>query len=375
MTSAPSQLNPTHVDIRAIERELTNLWQSAAESADSGRTSPVTRTCMANLVVVVDERGVAGRATQVIDRLTGVYPNRAIVTAALAHEGGTQPEHAATIDAWVQAHCQLPAPGRPQVCGEQITVEAHGEAAGRIPGVVLPLLVPDVPVALWLPHGEPARHPVAAKLTDIADRLIVNSATFATPEASLPTLAGLIDADTGVSDLAWARLTGWRELVAQFFDAPAMLPHLSEVERIRLTVPSQPGQPSDRSQALMLVGWLASRLGWKVAEHVGGARLVRADGAEVALEIATADQPDDQPDRLMEVVIGCRRATFTVSRYPGADVAVTRAEVDGMRPIQRTARLEWLDEASLLAGELQLLGRDRTFESALRVAATLVATV
>jgi len=34
------------------------------------------------------------------------------------------------LDAWVQTHCQMPSPGRPQVCGEQITIEARGAAGG-----------------------------------------------------------------------------------------------------------------------------------------------------------------------------------------------------------------------------------------------------
>jgi hypothetical protein len=43
-----------------------------------------------------------------------------------------------------------------------------------------------------------------------------------------------------------------------------------------------------------------------------------------------------------------------------------------MPPLQRKVRLERLDEANLIAEELRLLGRDRTFEEALRVAAALI---
>jgi glucose-6-phosphate dehydrogenase assembly protein OpcA len=366
---------PSHVDIRtmapkasalsAIERELRTLWQSAAESAEAGRGAAVTRTCLANLVVLVHERDAAEQATTVIDQLTDIYPNRAIVVTALPGPPA--------LAAWVQAHCKLPAPGRPQVCGEQITVEASGEATVHIPGVVLPLLVPDVPVVLWLPRGEPSEHPAAAKLTDVVDRLIVDSATFTAPEHGLAAILGLLDADTGVSDLAWARLTAWRELLAQFFDDPAMLAHLAEVEDVRLTIPHQPGATPDRSQALLLVGWLATRLGWRVAED--GARLLRPDGGPIALEMSPLERPEQWPDRLLAVAIGCRRAQFSVARIADSDTAVARAKAEGRWPIDRTVRLDRLDDAALLAGELRLLGRDRSFEEALRLATALASRV
>lgn len=360
-------LAPTPVDIRAIERELTALWQDAAERAEAGRGATVTRALLVNLVVVVRGREAAEDATRVIDRLTGVCPNRAIVATTL-DEPQDQP-----IAAWVQAHCQLPAPGRPQVCGEQITIEARADAADRVPGVVLPLLAPDVPVAIWLPSGHPAEHPALARLADVADRLIFDSATFDGRERGLAALTGLLDADTGVSDLAWGRLTPWRELVAQFFDAPAMRVHLAEIERVRVTVPVAADGTGDRGQALLLLGWLASQLGWQLGER--GGRMLRSDGGAALVEVVPVAGPAPADDRVAALAIAARRAQFVVARASGADTVVTRARAAGAWPIQRTVRIERLDDAALLAGELQVLGRDQSFESALRVAAALAGRI
>jgi glucose-6-phosphate dehydrogenase assembly protein OpcA len=362
----PTPLDATHVDIRAIERELTALWQSAAESADAGHTAPVTRTCLANLVVVVDDRAGVLHATRAVERLTAIYPHRAIVVATLPEAPG-----APALDAWVQAHCQLPAPGRPQVCGEQITVEASGPAAAHIPGVVLPLLAPDLPVAIWLPRGAPHDHLVAGRLADVADRAIVDSDTFDGSRAGLASLAALIDADTSVSDLAWGRLTRWRELVAQFFDTPAARGHLSEVERVQIAVAAPAGAEAERSPALLLAGWLATRLGWRLEGRGEAARLLRPDGAQVQLEIDTAPTDGDEGDRLASVTLVCRAARFAVTRDAGADVVATRAEIEGRWPIRSCMRLERPDEVALVAGELRLFGRDPVFESTLRVAAAL----
>src|SRR5262245_19357104 len=260
----------TRIDVRAIERELNELWRHAAASESGERRNTVTRTCVLNLVVLTGSNRTAQRVTETIAQLTERHPNRAIVISAVPD--AQEP----LLDAWVQTHCRMPGPGRPQVCCEQITIEARGAAVPYVPGTILPLLVPDVPVMLWWPRGEPFDNSIFARLSSLADRVIVDTATFAAPEAGLARLAGLIGGDTAISDLAWTRLTPWRELAAQFFDAAAMLPHLDEIHSVTVDYEAQPGAMHDRTQALLLIGWLGSRLGWQLAaapvEHDGTTR-------------------------------------------------------------------------------------------------------
>jgi glucose-6-phosphate dehydrogenase assembly protein OpcA len=279
----------------------------------------------------------------------------------------------------------MPSPGRPQVCGEQISIEARGAAVDLGAGTLLPLLVPDVPVMLWWPRGEPADDPRFLKFADLVDRVIVDSATFAAPEAGLVHLAALLNRDSGqagagtaISDLSWSRLTPWRELIAQFFDAPALVAHLAQIERVVVGYEARAGAAADRSQALLLVGWLAARLGWRAAgpasEQPEGTtlHLASATGAPIAVELRPAPPADDALDRLSALAIECRRARFTIARDHTPDCAVARSEIAGMQPIQRKVRLERLDEAELIGEELRLLGHDQTFETVLKVTADLI---
>jgi glucose-6-phosphate dehydrogenase assembly protein OpcA len=360
----------THIDVRAIERELTALWKQAAEDGEGG--SAVTRTCVLNLVVGTGGGRAAEEATATIARLTARHPNRAIVISAAGavHEPPL-------LDAWVQAHCQMPGPGRPQVCCEQITIEARGAAVARVHGIVLPLLVPDVPVMLWWPRGEPFDDALFARLCALADRTIVDSASFAAPEAALPRLAALLNTHTTISDLSWARLTPWRELIAQFFDAPAMAPHLAEIDQITVEYEGRPGQAPDRTQAFLLIGWLGSRLGWRPSaaldERDGATWLaLERPGGQVRVELRPVEPKEDVLDRLATVTLTCVRGRFSVERADAPDAAVARAEVEGMLPLQRMVRLEQMDEAALLIEELRLLGHDHGFEGALRLATELL---
>jgi glucose-6-phosphate dehydrogenase assembly protein OpcA len=362
----------TPIDVRAIERELTALWKQAAEEQDEGGQA-VTRTCVLNLVVATSGGRAVEEATAIVAELTARHPNRAIVVGAAPDAGDD------LLDAWVQAHCQMPGPGRPQVCCEQITIEARGPAVARVPGTVLPLLVPDVPVMLWWPRGEPFDSPIFSRLCDLADRIIVDSASFAAPEAGLPALAALLAERKAISDLTWARLTPWRELIAQFFDAPAMLPHLDTMERVTVEVEAREGELADRTQAFLLIGWLGARLGWRPAApaQADGSMtqlaLTQPNGERITVELRPVKPQADVLDRLATCTLECGRARFSVGRADAPDAAIARVEVEGMQPIQRVVRLQRMGEAVLLAEELRLLGRDHGFEGALRLATELLA--
>jgi glucose-6-phosphate dehydrogenase assembly protein OpcA len=372
ITSTPPLGARTHIDVRAIERELNQLWKQIAEGEQGEKRHDVTRTCVLNLIVITGGGREAERATAMVAKLTARNPNRAIVVSAAPHARKD------VLDAWVQMHCLLPAPGRPQVCGEQISIEARGPAVDRVPGTIVPLLVPDVPVVLWWLRGEPFGDPRLARFADLVDRTIVDSATFAAPEAGMARMARWLGSEARVSDLAWGRLTPWRELTAQFFDAPAMAQHLGEVVRVTVDYEMRRGGAPDRSQALLLIGWLVSRLGWRLSEGLrptdGGAfvRLLAGDGGPIEVELRQAEPQDDVLDRLAALTIECRHARFTVARDDEPDCAMARAEVGGMQPLARRVRLERLDEADLLGEEVRLLGRDQTFEEALRFVAEVV---
>jgi glucose-6-phosphate dehydrogenase assembly protein OpcA len=384
-TSAPLG-ERVHIDVRAIERELNDLWKQLAENAENEGHHAVTRTCVLNLIVVTGGGRAAEHATATVAQLTGRHPHRAFVISAAPAAPMDE------LDAWVQTHCQMPTPGRPQVCGEQISIEARGSAVDLVPGTLLPLLVPDVPVMLWWPRGEPADDPRFLKFAETVDRVIVDSATFASPEAGLARMAALLNrgeasgehdrrpggTNTAISDLSWSRLTPWRELVAQFFDAPALVAHLAEVTRVVVDYEARAGAAADRSQALLLVGWLAARLGWRAAGPPGEQadsttlHLASASGEPIAVELRPAAPVDDALDRLSALAIECRRARFTIARDDAPNCAVARSEVAGMQPIQRKVRLERLDEPDLIGEELRLLGHDQTFEAVLQVMAGLI---
>jgi glucose-6-phosphate dehydrogenase assembly protein OpcA len=363
----------TQIDARAIERELNELSKQTNDGHNDDKRHSATRTRVLTLIVVTRGHQAAEYATETIAKLTTRHPHRAIVVNASPHSPEDQ------LDVWVQAHCQLPQPGRARVCGEQITIEARGPALDRVPNTILPLLVPDVPVMLWWMHGEPFDDPRFAKFGDLVDRVIVDRATFSRPEASLARMAALLKSGIPISDLSWSRLTPWRELTAQFFDAPLQVTHLEELTQVTVNYEAQT-DADDRSQALLLVGWLATRLGWRAAGpasqrgSITTLTMLRADRSEITIKLRPTKPKEDVLDRLAGLTLESPRAKFSVARDRAPHCAVARAEIAGMPPLNRKVHLEQLDKAELIGEELQLLGQDQTFAEVLRVAATLVSS-
>lgn len=368
--AAPS--TPTHSDVRAIEQALNQLWQQSSTGEQGDKRQAIIRTRVLTLIVATRGDEQAARATDTAARLMLRHPHRAIVVNAMPHAAADQ------LDAWVQAHYAPPSHGHARMCGEQITIVASGAALARVPNTILPLLVPDVPVMLWWMAGAPFDDPRYGKFGDLIDRVVVDSSTFPAPEAGLAAMAAQLAAGARISDLQWSRLTPWRELVAQFFDAPAQVAQLAEISSVTVSYEALAGAADDRSQALLLVGWLAARLGWAPATparrrgSVTNIQMRRADGSAVRIKLRPARPKDDELDRLASIVLECPRARYTVARDRAPNCAIARAEPAGMPPLQRHVRLEHLDEAELIGAELRLLGQDQTFAETTRIAAQLI---
>ena len=68
-----------------------------------------------------------------------------------------------------------------------------------------------------------------------------------------------------VVDLAWLRSTPWRERVAATFDPPKLRPDLRTIKAVTIR-----HHPESSTSALLLIGWLASRLDWQVSPLMPG---------------------------------------------------------------------------------------------------------
>ncbi len=149
-------------------------------------------------------------------------------------------------------------------------MEAHGKFIAELPSAALPLLVSDLSTFLWWRTAPQESNKLLATLLRATDRLVIDSVDFADPQRDLVEVNKIYGAaqfdSVGISDLNWARLTFWRGLLADFYDVPAYRSLLNGVDEVRVDYAGPEFAPeSCAPQALLIAGWLASRLGWTLS--------------------------------------------------------------------------------------------------------------
>lgn len=374
LSSEGSAAVPRPVEVSQIERELSQLWNSASPGPDR---PAVTRACSLNLVIFCGTRAVADRATDVVATIMPQHPCRALLLLA---DSEASP---ARMEAWISAHCSIPGSGGPQVCCEQITIQALGKSVMHLAEVVRPLLVPDLPVVLWWPTAVAWDEPWAQALNQEADRIIVDTGGLA---ASDPRFQGLTEyaGRVVVNDLNWFRLLAWRELTAQFFDPLDFRPYLDHLSEAVIECTAEVEGPVDCSGAVLMAAWLASRLGWTwVSRRAGRAEgeeafLFRRDGVEIPVALWGRRNLSLSPGEItgLRLVAGHARppAVFLL-RTVSPDLVLAEVEVPAACPLPRMIGIDRHDEAHLLCGVLEEVGRDQVYEAAVGLAVQMYAGV
>jgi len=364
------------INVDAIERQLTALWQQASQDEEHGG---VTRASMFNLLVYVPSRTEASKLDEMLTDITAARPCRAILMVA----DSNAPEE--TLTAEVTSRCTLPSASSKQVCCEQVTITAGGAQADEVPSAVAPLLLSDLPVYLWW-HAVPrlADKAMFRRLVDLSDRVVIDSAQFRDPEADLASMAAVLTETprwTALSDLNWARLTAWRALLAGFYDIADYRPLLNQLKQVTIRyAPPATDSSLIPTRALLLAGWLASRLRWSV--QPGSAKRTTesaslefsVDGRSFGLEFAHTRR-EIEPGHLALVTLesdAAQSVSFTVRRSADGQRIETSVTRDEEKSSQRVLGYEGLSETELIGKELEILGHDRVYEQAVLAAGEMI---
>jgi hypothetical protein len=222
-------------------------------------------------------------------------------------------------------------PGAPRRDENGATV-IEGLPARYLDNAVASLRLSSLPAAAWYRAGDPGALQDLAKLVD---RIVLDLEHPAAAWALVPAIAPLAP----VSDIRWARLTRWRELVAQFFEAPEV--RSMTWERLSVT-------GADAHDAALLAGWLRSRL-------PGGA------GLEVVHHRRAAA-------RLESVELSGTAGRLSVRLLPSGTCLETLVDLRDARATSRAVSRGDDHLATLLGDELRVRSRDLAFEDAARAA-------
>ena len=357
--------------VAEVERQLARLIRELDRPREGDgaegvtRSYPPPRASVLNFMIVADEAAEVEHAAEVIAAQATRNPSRTLLLVA-------QPEAPeASLDAAITTHCAFRPSGTAHLCFEQVELVARGATADHLASVAEPLLVTNLPTFLWWLGRPPASDD---PLLPLCDRLLVDSADFRAAAAELAALDACAAAAEGgleLGDLGWRRLGAWRQLIAQFFDPPDARRLQRHIHRVDIDYVADHRGPIGAAP-LLLVGWLASRLGWQLedtvpsaaaldlrfaAPHVGGGALERIVEVHIRPGPTVADLCELLAVRLAAGA-EAEPAQFAVHWDDNRTYATTQVVLPGVRELERMVRLERLTTAELLARELELHAAD-----------------
>lgn len=290
---APDSGSVEDVSIGGVERELAELRRGMEDGGASAmRTSVMTHIAWAPPEWL-------DRARTTLAGMGEAHPSR---TLLLVPHPASRFDR---IDADVSLAC-FPMQGR-HVCSEVIELHLHGARAKAPASIVAPLEVSDLPVFLRWRGRPPFGSGELEQLVREADRMVVDSSEWGERLPASYARLSVLFSLTAVSDIAWARGGIWRLAIADLW------PGVRRASRLAVAGP--------RADAMLLAGWLRSRL-----------------RREIALRVTEAE-------------------------------TIERVTVDG-DPVEPPRRAEPPSPSELLSAQLDQFGRDALYEAAVRAAAS-----
>lgn len=435
---------PKDVSLTEIEGELNQIWQSYGIQGEDGVLPAATRATTFTLVVYEPEEtqyllgatgfyngpidGILGPQTQAALRElqkkhglpeSGVPTSETITILReeyfkLQHSGEHGDSHGAAmgytfsptsptiadeialrnpcriialcpiagedegVKAQVSAYCPIQRQSSSTlICCEYITLTGTAAALERIGGMIPALLIGGLPKFLWWKATPDSQNPLFKRLAAVCNNVIVDSCNFNSPESDLLTLQELAETGVPLADLNWRRLSAWQELTAEAYDPPQRRSALKDVDRV--TLDYEKGNPA---QALLYLGWLASRLEWQPVSYqkeLGDYNItkivfVSKDQRQVEAELAgvpVADIGEIVGDllalRLSSTNPEANCGTLICSETGGCMRMETQGGAQAAGLFQQVSSLAEQKPEVLLSQQVQRWGREALFEESLAV--------
>ena len=240
--------------------------------------------------------------------------------------------------------------------GEWIEIGVHDCGPGELIAALSQLALPEAPIVLAWISADIADDMRFAILAGRTDTVIVSTSLTRTDGSALTDLTTFNEhyPQIVVQDISYLRIFAWQEIVAEFFDQPAMQSELNDIQEVEITAGSEP-------EMLYMVGWLASRLAWTPD---GMGTFTMPGGALVRTKYIH----DGPPRRLSKVVLRSSTSTFTAEVHPQDDSAVCLSVDGAVQSAGRCAPLHTLDIASLVERAILHPSRDEVFIESLTMA-------
>jgi glucose-6-phosphate dehydrogenase assembly protein OpcA len=286
------------------------------------------------------------------------------------------------VTAQVSASCPIQKHSQSTlVCCEYVTLRGTAAALERNAGMISALMIGDLPKFIWWKATPDPEYVLFKRLVEDSNSVITDSSSFNQPEVDLLRINTLFEKGIPIADLNWRRLAAWQELTAAAFDPPERRADLKEVDRVTIDY-----EKGNEAQAVMYLGWLASRLQWRPASYQkeGGdydirrVKFTTSDQRTIEAELAAIPITDsgDIPGDLISLRLGSTNMEADCCTVLCSETAgCMRMEAGGGAQscrIQQVTPLFDQQTEFLLSQQLQRWGIDMLYKESLAVTAEIL---
>ncbi len=229
------------VEPAKIESELLRLWEGLAKEK--------IRACLFNLIVFNRLSARTDYIRDIVQKVSEKYPCRVLF---ITEDPNSKNEYIKTAVSVV---------GGGNIACDYIDIGVSGASIEKVPFVILPHFITDLPISLLWTEDPTLPHSLFDPLLKLAHRVIFDSESADSLLAFSQKILELKKVDT--ADLNWARIEGWRDLIASLFHVNAS--HLDQIQNVEIVYNERATESFChlKVQSLYILAWMASRLGWK----------------------------------------------------------------------------------------------------------------
>lgn len=210
-----------------------------------------------NLIVIADNLQRGLMCQELVRIVTEKFPCRVLFV---------QSDQSNQADFFKTEHTiQSIGSGDTRVCFDQFTITSSINQLHKVPFLLLPNIMPDLPVYILMGHDPTQDHVILPQIQKYANRVIFDCESIDNLQRfSERVLTMMHDATGSLVDVNWGRVKGWRDVMARVFYGDDKIDQLNQARTISISFAGRAlnPQPQDEIQALYLQAWLAAQLGW-----------------------------------------------------------------------------------------------------------------
>ena len=345
--------------VNQIATDLSRLWQAA----------PVAHDFKSTLLVRMSNPALIDQISATLRAFAQSQSCRILLLVLNPHS--EQEELIATATAIIAA----------PVASEQVLLLVSGASVARVADLAAPLVLTDAPLVCWFAQGIPEETPLLARWLNKAPQIIFDSLSAEDLGLTLARANALHESTSRLVDLNWQRLAPWLSVLDEIFTKPETASSLAGIEKISFLVGGEVLDENQISQPVLLLSWLAQRLGWELVETFDYAQgafrgVWEKDGREFGTEIKNTNAATTELRALsINARAGEEQIVLSIARAESEAGEVLQAKLSrGAQEMELSKRVIGAIPtiSDLLLGKLESQAFESNYQTTLALATKLI---